>query len=134
MKLKLGIEHAASTVGKYMVDDGGPGMTWGTFLRHCAGAVFAEAGAAGARGRCSWSLCLATAVAASQQQVARTATGIWRALAGLMSRPLEVLSQSRPRWRQQPDQRQIPGRMSARSLRRRLVAADPRWTSSASPR
>jgi len=110
MKLKLGIEHAASTVSKYMVDDGGPGgMTWGTFLRHCAGAVLAEAGVAGARWRGLWSLCLATAVAASQQQVARTASGIWRALAGLMSRRLEVLSRSRPRWRQQPDQRPVPG-------------------------
>ena len=110
MKLKLGIEHAASTVSKYMVDDGGPGgMTWGTFLRHCAGAVLAEAGAAGARWRGLWNLCLATAVVASQQQVARTATGIWRAPAGLISRPLAVLPRSRPRWRQQPDQRQVSG-------------------------
>ena len=109
MKLKLGIEHAASTVGKYMVDDGGPGVTWGTFLRHCVGAVRAEAGCAGARwwGQCR--LCLATAVAAIQQKVARAATGIACALAGLISRPLEVLSRSRPRWRRQPDHRQVRG-------------------------
>ncbi len=44
-------------------------MTWGTFLRHHVGAVLAEAGAAGARWRCLWSLCLATAVAAFGKQV-----------------------------------------------------------------
>jgi len=109
MKLKLGIDHAASTVGKYMVDDGGRGMTWGTFLRHHGGAVLAEAGEAAARWRGSCRLCLATAVAASQQQVARTATGISRALAGLLSLALNVLSRSRSRWRQQADQRQVSG-------------------------
>jgi len=107
MKLKLGIDHAASTVGKYMVDDGGPGMTWGTFLRHHDGAVLAEAGEAAARWRGLWRLCLAAAVAASQQQVERTATGILGALAGLLSRPCEVVSRRRPLGRQ-PDQRQIP--------------------------
>ena len=56
MKLKLGIDHAASTVAKYMADDGAPGMTWGAFLRHHGGAVLAEDGEAGARWRGLWSL------------------------------------------------------------------------------
>ena len=95
MKLELGIEHAASTVGKYMADDGGPGgMTWGTFLRHCLGAAFAEACDAGTRWRGFWSLLFATAVAAGQHQVARAEAGTGRALAGLASHLLDVLGRS----------------------------------------
>jgi len=103
MKLKLGIEYAASTVGKYMVDDGGPhGTTWRRFLQHHLGEVLAEACDAGARWRGLWRLCLAAAVVAARQQAARTLTHIWRPVAGLGSR-------SWPCWRQQPEPREVPG-------------------------
>ena len=108
MKLKLGIDHAASTVARYMADDGGPGMTWGAFLRLLGGAALAETRDAGTRLRGFWSLLLAL-VAAARQKLVLARDGGSGAPAGLAARTLEVLTRSRPHWRLLPERGRGPG-------------------------